>query len=107
MHDCDDQDHITPDLVDDTIGEAVRPTPPSPFRKLRPRIRVFRDAADGSIDLSRKLVAQALTFAVLVADRFKELAFGRIEEVDAHQMSPRSIRAKTSAADFDLSSPRS
>ena len=107
VHDRDDQNRITPNLVDDTIGESVRPTPPSPFRKLRPRIRVFPDTIDGSMNLSRKLVSQALTFDVVVADSFKELVFGRNEEVDTHQISPRSIRAKTSSADFDPSSPRS
>ena len=107
MHDCNDQNHVPSNLVEDAVGESIRSAPARALRQRSPCGRILDDASDCPVHLHRELESKPLAFVVVIGNGVDEFRFGRLEKFESHQKSPRSILAKTSAAGLDSSSPLS
>jgi hypothetical protein len=82
--DSDDAQHAGLDLKDDTVGESVHETTPRVLRHCSPRIGILGDTTDGSVDLLRKLKAEAGLAILVVLNGVIELLVGTRVKVESH-----------------------
>jgi hypothetical protein len=84
MHDGNDEERHTPDLINDPIGKPFCAASPRPLRDQRPSFRILDNPLDGSLNVLRKLKAESFLPLIIKLHCLDELCPCGCQKLDFH-----------------------